>query len=151
MIYFENFIIEEGTKILIAEGTEVIKAEVIKAEVIKKGVEIIEAITEIKNKILINKSDILAILNPYKQRNIVIKTLNILDGVKNIVLNQDIKIQENENEVYIVIKCSNDNNIIIEVNKNNILCAITKNNIEYYEVIEVNTLNQIIEYISKYY
>lgn len=151
MIYFENFIIEEGTKILIAEGTEVIKAEVIKAEVIKKGVEIIEAITEIKNKILIDKSDILVILNPYKQRNIVIKTLNILDEVKNIVLNQDIKIQENENEVYIVIKCSNDNNIIIEVNKNNILCAITKNNIEYYEVIEVNTLNQITEYISKYY
>ena len=41
MIYLQNNIIEEGTKVLIAKGTEVIKAEVIKAEVIKKGVEML--------------------------------------------------------------------------------------------------------------
>lgn len=151
MIYFENFIIEEGTKILIAEGTELVKAEVIKAEVIKKGVEFIEVITEYKNKLAITRDNILFILNPFKEKNIITKARKVYKEVDKTVLKQDITTATDEKEVNIFIDAKEGIKIIIEVSNYHILCGITKDNINYYDIKEVNKLEQITEYISKYY
>ena len=151
MIYFENFIIEEGTRVLISEGTELVKAEVIKAEVIKKGVEFIEVITEYKNKLAITKDNILFILNPFKEKNIITKARKVYKEVDKTVLKQDITTATDEKEVNIFIDAKEGIKIIIEISKYHILCGITKDYINYYDIKEINKLEQITEYISKYY